>query len=85
MRYLLKMWRNGRGGKWDCRIRWLDEGDCINIRLELEDCERKHNLYPTSEIEADLIWSLFKLEAPEGKQGVPIISKILSILENKNA
>ena len=69
-----RVWKNGRGGRWGCRIIWFDDnpGNDLggNIRLSLETSEGKYNinfshLYPDSTPAAEQIWQAFKLD-PDG-------------------
>lgn len=62
MRSRLKLWRNGRGGKWTCRIIWFGEGDeCQNnIRLACETPTGVRQIYPRSEKEANEVWAEFR-------------------------
>lgn len=60
-RMLRKEWKNKRSG-WSFRIRWF-EGD--GIRLQLEDPERKINVYPRDRERAEEVWFQFKLRAKE--------------------
>lgn len=69
MRSRKRVWKNGRGGRWDCRIIWFDDhsGNDLggDIRLSLETSEGKYNLYPDSKSAAEQIWQAFKLD-PDG-------------------
>lgn len=60
----LKMWRNGRGGRWTARITWYDGN---KIRLACLVGNEEHNFYPTSGDEANRIWELFKTMAKDGE------------------
>lgn len=66
MRSLLKTWRNGPGGRWDCRIRWFEDTNTIwgTIRLALETTERlEHKFFNADKrAEAQEMWDKFKLE-----------------------
>ena len=85
MRSRRKEWKNGRGGRWSTRIIWFDDhggselgGD---IRLALEDCERKVNLFPSSKEVADHIWFMFKNGSPADGQRIPFVADLLELLE----
>jgi len=68
MRFKHKLWRNGPGGRWDCRITWYGEGkDAVdNIRLECECPVGKMNIYPDTKHDADRIWKEFRILAEVG-------------------
>ena len=82
-RSLHKMWRNGPGGRWDCRIRWYGEGKDRdqNIRLNLEDPGGSVNLYPPSKEEADHMWFQFRHGAPDYPG--PFISDLCALMATK--
>jgi len=85
-RELRRQWRNGRGGKWCCRIRWYEGvgvDDCADIRLQMEDCERKVNFYPNNQETADHVWSLFKQGAPEPKINEQLICSLVKLIATR--
>lgn len=65
-----KQWRNGRGGRWTCRITWYckrrddDQRTMYDIRLRMETEEREWNEYPATLQEADRLWDKFKEDHP---------------------
>lgn len=89
MRGRLKEWSNrSRPGAgyvtWTVRIIWFEEeGDGENIRLQLEDCERRVNYYPRSQVEADHVWQMFKSGAPEVGVRTPFVAELLVLLASK--
>ena len=85
MRTLHKEWKNGRHlPLWTCRITWY-QGVGDDIRLEMVDCEhprgQPHNFFPVSRAQADIVWALFKQNAPPQGMQIPVISKVLTELE----
>lgn len=82
MRSLVKLWKNsgpaGRRVPFTARIRWLDDGP-EDIRLELQDSERMQSVYPDSKEDADKIWDLFVLGAPEPGHSQAFIGDLLKI------
>ncbi len=79
-----KEWKNGRyQPKWTCRIIWFEEGEGENIRLELEDYERKANVYPASKEAADQIWFLFKQGAPPEGVQQPFVADLLALIKDR--
>lgn len=80
MRSKYKMWRNGRGGCWSCRIIWYQGEDPNDIRLELMDCEREVQVFPKTREEADHIWFQFRNGAPENGQQVGFVADLLELL-----
>lgn len=71
-RSMLKEWKNGRGGRWTCRIRWYcQQGHApartpYNIRLALVNDIGEWNLYPETLEHANKVWSAFKAAHPPG-------------------
>ena len=82
-RMKLRQWRNGPGGKWTTRILWYaDSHDSNeNIRLQMEDSERKHNFYPRDKEHAEQVWFMFKQGSPTADTQTPFITDLLKILE----
>ena len=62
MRSKHKWWRNGRGGRWTCRIIWYGEGqDCHeNVRLKCECEYGVMNLFPNTLSLAGIFWATFR-------------------------
>lgn len=59
------MWRNDRGGKWDCRIIWYANSDDTDIRLKMENTERIWNEIfrgETAVTDAQKVWDAFKVK-----------------------
>lgn len=86
-----KMWRNGPGGKWNCRIRWYDTApnsrqatDEDNIKLVLEDTEMKIAVYPTTAANAANVWAMFRQGAPAPNTGGVVVADLLAILKGRN-
>lgn len=86
-----KWWRNGKGGAWTARIIWYAEGEPSretgwdlpdNIRLSLEDSERRINYFPQSLEEAHYVWHLFK-EGAVLNGPVPFLSDLLKVVGRK--
>ena len=82
---LKRQWRNGKGGKWCCRIRWYEgEGENgIDIRLQMEDCERKINFFANNKKTAENVWQLFRLGAPKSKTNKPLIRILVLLIDNQ--
>lgn len=82
MRAKHKWWKNGVYPKWTVRIIWYEEGDGENIRLAIEDCEKKVNLFPNTKAKADIIWDEFKRIAPPEGEQLPIVDEIVEMFKD---
>ena len=76
-----KSWRNGSGGKWTTRITWF-EGSPGDIRLQIEDFERKENVYPETKEKADHAWQLFRSGSPPEGVKTPFVEELLKLYEH---
>ena len=59
MRMLYREWKTPRGG-FTHRIRWYQEKDGSNIRLELCDPDGERHVFPPNQEEASRVWATFK-------------------------
>ncbi len=59
MRLLHQQWKTPRGG-FTHRIRWYQERDGANIRLELCDTDGEHNVFPPNREAAGRTWEHFR-------------------------
>lgn len=84
MRARHKEWKNGKYPKWTCRIIWFEGKEETDIRLQLEDCEIKKNVFPSSQIEADAIWDLFRSMAPPSGEETPFVQALLADFGEKS-
>ena len=86
MRSMRKMWRNGPGGRWSTRIVWYDDAPTSgpsgkDIRLAMEDCERKINHFPGSIEEANWLWFTFRQGSPQDGDKVPFLADLMDLLK----
>lgn len=82
MRQIYKQWKTPKGKEFTHRIRWYQEADCSNIRLQCETPEGLKNLYPKDKIEAQSIFDDFKATCQEPPQKpIPTLSEFLEGLE----
>lgn len=82
----VRTWRNGSGGNWDCRIIWYARSIRDfreNIRLQLEDTERKVNIFPDSFEEAEQLYFMFRHGCPKDVPTQPFIEDLLALWDQR--
>ena len=69
---------------WNSRIIWFKPGNELEgIRLSLEDCERRINIYPESEEEAEHFMFQFRTGSPMAGDDTPFVRDLIKLLSKK--